>query len=153
MVERLTDIQFEELMNLNKYFTKKNIQLPTAGESESFDLAARETDDKFFLDADRRGRIELKIKLQTRYALTKLPLVRIDLNSPPHINPDGTKVSRNHIHIYKDSDYNTGNLPWAYELNTIDIFAKDDIQADFMQIFYHFCEYCRIETYSIQGVI
>ena len=52
---------------------------------------------------DRRGRIELsKFKLQNRYALTKLPLVRIDIDSPPHMNPDGTKTSRNHIHIYKD---------------------------------------------------
>lgn len=153
MIEILTDAQFEELMNLNKYFTQKNIQLPTVGENKSFDLAARETEDKFFLDADRRGRIELKVKLQTRYALTKLPLVRIDLNSPPHINPDGTRVSRDHIHIYRDTDYNTGNLPWAYELNSINIFSKDDSSTDFMEVFYHFCEYCHIESHTVQGVI
>lgn len=139
-------------MALTKYFTKKNIRLPLSGENDIFDLAARETMDKFFLDVDRRGRIELKAKIQTRYALTKVPLVRIDLNSPPHINPDGTKVSRNHIHIYKDTDFDTGNLPWAYELTSINIFANDR-PTDFMQIFYHFCGYCNIESHNIQGVM
>lgn len=51
------------------------------GESDVFDLKSISTNDKFFLDVDRRGRIELsKFKLQNRYALTKLPLVRIDID-------------------------------------------------------------------------
>lgn len=137
--------EYKRLMELTKYFTKKNILLPSSGENDVFDLAARETTDKFFLDVDRRGKIELKAKIQTRYALTKVPLVRIDLNSPPHMNPDGIKMSRNHIHIYKDTDFDTGNLPWAYELTSIGIFANDS-PTDFMQIFYHFCEFCNIET-------
>lgn len=50
------------------------------GESDVFDLKSISTNDKFFLDVDRRGRIELsKFKLQNRYALIKLPLVRIDI--------------------------------------------------------------------------
>lgn len=41
------------------------------------------------LKRKERGGIELsKFKLQNRYAVTKLPLVRIDIDSPPHLNPD-----------------------------------------------------------------
>lgn len=101
---------------------------------------------------DRRGRIELsKFKLQNRYALTKLPLVRIDIDSPPHMNPYGTKTSRNHIHIYKEVDNDTGNLPWAYDLeNFAQIkFNQDDII--FMDIFTGFCEYCNININNVRG--
>lgn len=36
---------------------------------------------------------------------------RVDIDSPPHRNPDGTMTSRNHIHIYRETDHDTGNLP------------------------------------------
>ena len=94
---------------------------------------------------DRRGRIELsKFKLQNRYALTKLPLVRIDIDSPPHMNPDGTKTSRNHIHIYKEVDNDTGNLPWAYDLENFAQIKFNEDNIIFMDIFTGFCEYCNI---------
>ena len=66
--------------------------LPKNGESQIFDVESESTKDKFYIDVDRRGRIELsRFKLQNRYAMTKLPLVRIDIDSPPHLNPDGTR--------------------------------------------------------------
>lgn len=149
----MTNEEFDKLLNLTKYFTQDNIQLPYVGEANIFDVAAYQSNEKFFLDVDRRSRIELKIKIQTRYAITKIPLVRIDINSAPHRNPDGTKTSRNHIHIYRDMPNNLGNLPWAYDLETFEPFTDSITSMDFMQIFYSFCRYCNIETYNIQGVI
>ena len=105
----MTDLEFKRLMQLQKIFVKSSIILPNNGENSIYDLKSKETQDKFYLDVDRRGRIELsRFKLQTRYAVTKLPLVRIDIDSPPHLNPDGTKTSRNHIHIYREVDNDTG---------------------------------------------
>lgn len=97
--------------------------------------------------------IELKAKLQSRYVRNRLPLVRIDINSPPHINPDGRKLSRNHIHIFRECDNDTGNLPWAYELN--DVFKTNfDLKSlNFMSAFNLICKYCNIEAGDIQGVI
>lgn len=104
----MTDVEFQNLMKLKKVFVKEAIELPNNGENETYDLESIATRDKFYLDVDRRGRIELsRFKLQNRYAVTKLPLVRIDIDSPPHLNPDGTKTSRNHIHIYKEMDNDT----------------------------------------------
>ena len=150
----MSNEQFSMLLALVKCFSKKNIRLPLMGESSIFDVVSKSTKDTFYLDVDRRGRIELKVKVQMRDAVSKFPLVRIDLNSPRHMNPDGRRVSRNHIHLYRETEYDTGSLPWAYELSEVDeIFAGDANNPDFMQVFYHFCQFCNIETYDIQGVI
>lgn len=139
---------------MQKIFVKSSIILPNNGENSIYDLKSKETQDKFYLDVDRRGRIELsRFKLQTRYAVTKLPLVRIDIDSPPHLNPDGTKTSRNHIHIYREVDNDTGNLPWAYSLEEFDQIKFNRNNIVFMDIFSSFCEYCNISMENIQGVI
>lgn len=150
----MTNSEFHNLIKLKKIFTKDTIELPNNGENDTYDLKSTETRDKFYLDIDRRGRIELsKFKLQNRYATTKLPLIRIDIDSPPHMNPDGTKTTRNHIHIYRETDNDTGNLPWAYSLESFELiqFNKDNI--NFMEVFSSFCEYCNINIDNIQGVI
>ena len=150
----MTDLEFMDLMNMQKLFVEKNCQLPNNGDTKIFDLISNDANEKFLLDVDRKGRIELsKFKLQNRYAQTKLPLVRIDIDSPPHMNPDGTKVSRNHIHIYKDMENDTGNLPWAYDLEGFDGVKFDSDNIQFMDVFISFCEYCHISIENIQGVM
>ena len=150
----MTDLEFQNLMKLQKIFIKDSIKLPLNGKKDTYDLKSIETNDKFYLDVDRRGRLELvKFKLQNRYAITKLPLIRIDIDSPPHLNPDGTKTSRNHIHIYKELVNDTGNLPWAYDLKDFDGINFNENNINFMEIFISFCEYCNIKLENIQGVI
>ena len=149
----MTDIEFQSLIQLKKIFAKKGVILPFTGNCNTYDLKSTTTSDKFYLDIDRRGSIELKVKLQSRYVRNRLPLVRIDINSPPHINPDGRKLSRNHIHIFRECDNDTGNLPWAYELN--DVFKTNfDLKSlNFMSAFNLICKYCNIEAGDIQGAI
>lgn len=148
----MTNTEFNILMGLTKTFSQSPIKLPMPGINKIYNLESTSSDDKFFLDVDRRGKIELsKFKIQHRYAITKLPLVRIDIDSPPHTNPDGSRVSRNHIHIYKEVEFDTGNLPWAYELNSVNGFSE--IPLDFISIFHFFCDYCNILTNNVQGVI
>ena len=63
----MTDFEFQDLIKLQKIFKKSNIILPNKGEREKFDLISKSTNDKFYLDINRRGRIELsKCTLQTR---------------------------------------------------------------------------------------
>lgn len=150
----MTDIEFYDLMKLKKVFVKDTIKLPDNGENKTYDVKSLLTKDRFYLDVDRRGKIELsRFKLQNRYAPTKLPLVRIDIDSPPHLNPDGTKTSRNHIHIYKAMDNNTVNLPWAYDLEDFAYINFNASQISFMEVFSSFCEYCNISIDNVQGVI
>lgn len=148
----MTNEEFNALMALAKVFSKPSIKLPLAGNDGIYEVESTSTNDRFLLDVDRNSKIELsKFKLQHRYVTTKLPLVRIDINSPPHTNPDGHRVSRNHIHIYRETENDTGNLPWAYDLEDLDGFNGKSL--DFMSIFYAFCEYCNIAADDIQGVL
>ena len=76
----MTDAEFECLLQMSKNFVKYKVDLPQNNESSVFDLVGNVPTEKFFLDIDRRGKIELsKFKIQTRYATTKFPLVRIDI--------------------------------------------------------------------------
>lgn len=149
----MTNQEFQNLMQLKKVFIKDAIALPNNGENETYDLESTVTKDKFYLDVDRRGKIELsRFKLQNRYAVTRLPLVRIDIDSPPHLNLDGTKTTRNHIHIFKEMDHDTGNLPWAYDLESFEYIDFNKNKVDFLLIFSGFCEYCNICMDHVQGV-
>ncbi len=150
----MTDTEFQYLMKLKKKFVVNNSRLPKNGENALFDLISTEANEKFILDVDRRGRIELsKFKLQNRYASTKLPLVRVDIDSPPHINPDGEILSRNHIHIFREIENDTGNLPWAYNLETFADMNFVTKNIKFMDVFMAFCEYCNINVENVQGVM
>lgn len=148
----MTQEEFVSLMKLEKVFSDDTAELPPSGKSAVFDLESTSTNDRFFLDIDRRGRIELlRYKIQNRYARTKLPLVRIDINGSTHTNPDGHRISRNHIHVYKETEDDTGNLPWAYELDELDGFDFESLE--FMEIFDSFCSYCNIRINNLQGVL
>jgi len=148
----MTNDEFNFLMQLTKKFKDQCPIFPQSGKNGIYMVNSTTTDDRFFLDIDRRSSAELaKIKIQNRYVTTRLPLVRIEIDCPPHTNPDGTTTSRNHIHIFRESDAETGNLLWAYELDSINCFK--DIPIDFMSVLLAFCEYCNIITCDIQGVI
>jgi hypothetical protein len=150
----MTNEKFRFLMSLEKIFMDSSVTLPLSGGKESFNLQSTTTNDKFILDIDRRSKFEFsKLKLQNRYAITKLPLVRIDINTPPHINPDGEKLSRNHIHVFRETQNDTGNLPWAFDLDTFDGILFDSKEPfNFMQIFTSFCDYCNINCNGIKDV-
>ena len=63
----MTNEDFENLLSLSKKFAQNNVYLPLIGYNDAFDIISKETKDKFFLDIDRRGKIELsKLKIQTR---------------------------------------------------------------------------------------
>ena len=69
------------------------------------------------------------------------------------MNPDGSKTSRNNIHIFKEMENDTGNLPWAYSLEDFETINFNRDCINFMEIFSGFCEYCNIIMNNIQGVI
>lgn len=139
----LTNNEFTLLLNAHKKFKDEKIQLPSSGESKRFDILCTDRREKLFLDVNRSGRIEInKSTLQHRYVE---PLIRIDLDSPPHTNPDGTKTSRNHIHVYKEGYGDS----WAYDLDKFKGFKFNTVM-NFSNIFIDICGYCNIEMPEIQ---
>ncbi|MDD6716645.1 MAG: hypothetical protein PUF49_09750 [Firmicutes bacterium] len=132
----LTQVQADTLMSMQKHFKESDIKISKVGESNVFELSDGEGENSFYFDIDRRGKIEFKTKFQERYETNDV-LVRLDLNSPDHINPDGSKVGRYHIHIYKEGYADR----WAYNINEYGF----KIDAPFRDNFYRFCNFCNIE--------
>ena len=145
----MTDALFNELMSLDKCFTRPGkIKLPGQQERKVYDVKSSTTEDKFLFDYDRRGRFELKHKKQLRHG-KDVCIIRLEINAPNHMNPDGNVLSRNHIHIYREGY----DLSWAYEL--FDIFPNIPQELSALNLFTIFCDYCKIDSTNIhlQGVL
>ena len=78
--------------------------------------------------------IALKRTYQNR-ARINIVLVRVDLNGPPHRNPDGEEILCPHIHIYKEG---YGDK-WAYVLP--DMFTNHN---DAFVVLLDFMRFCNI---------
>lgn len=134
------------IINSTKVMPQNTI-LPSANERKTFELSTDFKDLKIFVDIDRAGRLELrKCKIQDRYR--SLPLIRVDIDSPPHRFKDGSTTSRNHIHIFNpDKDEND-----TFNLEDFDATLFKNIN-NFSSILFDFCSYCNIQMPNVQGVI
>lgn len=77
-----------------------------------------------------------KIKLQTRFE--QFVLVRLDVNSQPHTNPNGDKIAGDHMHIYREG---FGDK-WACLINP----REFPNPMDWYQTFHDFCNFCSIDS-------
>lgn len=144
-MSELSQEKANNLIAMDKFFTKNKQRLPQVFEHAKIELSDSAKSITFYFDIDRRGKIELKSTLQNRYETNEI-LVRLDINGPEHINPDGTKVGRNHIHIYKEGYADR----WAYDTDKFGF----GVYNSFQEYFFKFCEYCHIQIPSnIQTVI
>lgn len=140
-MEKIKKQLFDEIISIHKYLPKK-FKVPNNNENCCVDIETTNENIKLILDIDRKGRIELKkAKMQERYK--SLPLIRVDIDSPPHRFSDGHVTSRNHIHIF-NVDKNEND---TYDLEEFDkvLFQKID---NFDDVFNDFCSYCNIEIRS-----
>lgn len=62
-------------------------------------------------------------------------LVRLDVNGPPHRNPDDSEIPCPHLHVYREGY----DLKWAYPIP--EIFGDCQTLMDFLD---SFCSYCNI---------
>ncbi|MDG6263275.1 DUF6978 family protein [Glaesserella parasuis] len=100
------------LLTLEKYdFSNGEYKFPYMGGSLRLSLQSMDKKETFNLDVTR-GYIALeKITFQTR-ARKAVVLVRLDIEGPPHRNPDGEEITCPHIHLYREG---YGDK-WAYPL-------------------------------------
>ena len=137
---------FDVLIKSKKEF-QNDFELPRTNEKKSFELKTDYKNIKIFLDIHRSGRIELKkCTIQDRYK--SVPLIRIDIDSPPHRDKNNNVSSRNHIHIYNPIT----NENDTYNLEDFNDNIFNDI-SNFNNIFFDFCSYCNIKIPNTQGVI
>ncbi len=133
----LTQAEADALIDMRKRFLKpRTISLPP-GVDESHELIGDDKREHFLLDL-WRGTMRLsKYKMQTRGRIIVV-LVRLDINSSPHTNPDDQIIGGSHLHIYKEGF----DDKWAYP---VDPKLFRDIQ-DAGTAFMDFCRFCNIEN-------
>lgn len=136
----LTNEEYSRVMSLKKCFDK-NIILPQENESKDFGLHSRETGEEFLLSAERKNIVKFSIyRSKFNHCYSKIPIVRLEIGGRPHINPDGTFIGRDHIHIFKEGY----DLSWAYELSEENYIKHFHNYNDYNLLFEDICVYCNI---------
>lgn len=134
----LSQNQFNELLAAEKYCVDSSpIEFPSHGTAETIELKTVDDRESFLIDINRKGKIKLsKCTYQERYASVEV-LLRLDIDGPPHENPDGELVPCPHLHIYKEGY----GVKWAYEIPNAFRNTKDLVVT-----LRDFLAYCKVKA-------
>ncbi|MDO4605024.1 MAG: hypothetical protein Q4B23_03485 [Helcococcus sp.] len=144
------DIQSKYLKNIQieKSFIQNKIDFPMVNDYVALELIDSNNDSNYLFDINRKQAIEIRCTYQTRYNKS-IQLLRLDLNSKPHRNPDGEVIKDTHIHIYTDK-YATAYAvklddPVLHEINPT--FDLEKLKTENIQdLFVAFSEFCNIKN-------
>lgn len=130
----LTQDDAERLLQMKKCFLDRSEITMFFGYKEQRFLVGEADDTSFKLDIAFGTKRRYKIKLQTRHH--SIELVRLEVNSTPHTNPDGSTIDGDHIHIYDEKN----GSKFAYQIDP-DRFPS---LKNCVLTFRDFCDYCNI---------
>jgi hypothetical protein len=134
----LTQDKVDQLIAMPKKLVETAmIEFSLAGAAKQFDALSEDGREAFVFDVNRRGKLKLsKCTYQERYAVVEI-LVRLDIDGPPHVNPDGADVPCPHIHVYKEG---FGDK-WAYPLPAGAFSNVNKLEVTFVE----FLRYCNVK--------
>lgn len=129
----LSENEIDVLLKTEKYcFESQKFSFPQLGGKISIPLFSENKQEEFLLDISR-SRIEvLKTTYQNRARKTII-LLRLDIGSAPHRNPNGQEISSPHLHIYKECYGDKFAYPLPEEFNL----CSDSI--DYLNTFMDYC--------------
>jgi len=131
-----TQTEADALIAMKKSFLNPRLISIPPGTDQSHELIGDDMRERFFLDL-WRGTIRLsKFRYQTR-GRRIIVLIRLDIDGATHTNPDGTKISGSHLHIYREGYEDK----WAFPLNSNEFGNPSNLWKTFED----FCRYCNIE--------
>jgi len=132
----LTQTEADALLAMAKTFANRTVISIPPGTNRIRDLIGSDPKERFLLDI-WRGTFRLsKLRYQTR-ARQVVILARLCIDGAPHTNPDGTRLSGSHLHVFREG-YDD---KWAQPLDTI----RFPNPTDIAQVFQNFCEFCNIQ--------
>jgi hypothetical protein len=156
----LTQEEANRLIQLEKKkISEETYNFPIASEALSIPVVSRDGRESFQIDINRKGIIKLtKCTYQERTEVTVI-LVRLDIDGPPHTNPDvisvpltsllpynNQTISCPHLHLYIEGFDDKWAIPVDPELfpQITDLFAT-------LEDFFKFCNIT--EPPTVQGDI
>ncbi len=98
----ITQSEADQLIAMEKLRVEdKEWFFPNPGERLAIPLVSSNKRESFMLSVTR-GRIKLTKASYLNLARKSIVLMRLDLDGPPHRNPDGIEIPRPHLHIYRE---------------------------------------------------
>jgi hypothetical protein len=98
----ITQAEADALIEMEKRFVDDNDwTFPAAGELIALELTSLDKRENFVLDVTR-AQIKLTKATYLNRARQAIILMRLDLDGPPHRNPDGTEIPCPHLHTYRE---------------------------------------------------
>lgn len=98
----ITQAEADALIEMEKRFVDENDwTFPATGERIGLELTSLDKRENFVLDVTR-AQITLTKATYQNHARQVIILMRLDLNGPPHRNPDGTEIQCPHLHTYRE---------------------------------------------------
>jgi len=98
----LTQAEADALLAMEKHRVDDTQHVfPTLGGSIEIPLTSANKRETFLLDITR-GRINLKKATYQNRVRTVVILARLDIDGPPHENPDGVEIPCPHLHTYRE---------------------------------------------------
>jgi hypothetical protein len=94
------------------------------GERLAIPLVSADKRENFMLDVSR-SQIKLTKATYQNRARQAIVLLRLDLDGPPHRNPDGVEVPCPHLHVYREGFADKWAVPAPADryANLLDLFA------------------------------
>jgi hypothetical protein len=121
----ITQAEADALMAMEKRCAEEKEWLfPAAGDRLAIPLTSMDKRENFMLDITR-GRIKLTKATYQNRARSAIILMRLDLDGPPHRNPDSEEIPCPHLHIYREGfgDKWAVTAPSDRYTNTLDLFS------------------------------
>ena len=98
----ITQTEADALIEMEKRFVDSTDWIfPAAGERIALELTSVDRRENFMLDVTR-AQIKLTKATYQNRARQAIILMRLDLDGPPHRNPDGTEIPCPHLHTYRE---------------------------------------------------
>ena len=134
MMEILSQAEANALLEMEKLPMDNNlVDLPDLGGRLNIQLRSQNTREEFYVTY-RRDSINLSKRNHHLRGRQAIGLARLDLDGPPHRNPDGQEIGGSHLHLYREGF----ELKWAFEI-PMDKFTNLD---DAYQALVDFLLYC-----------
>lgn len=124
----ITQAEADALIEMEKRFAEdEDWTFPSAGEGMALAVTSLDNRENFMLDITRAEIKLTKVTYQNR-ARQAIILMRLDIDGPPHRNPDGEEIRCPHLHIYREGfgDKWAIAAPPERYTNTLDLFSTCD---------------------------
>jgi Family of unknown function (DUF6978) len=121
----ITQSEADTLIEMEKRFSdNEDWTFPSAGPRIGLALTSLDKREHFMLDVTR-GQIKLTKATYQNRARQAIILMRLDLDGPPHRNPDGEEIPCPHLHVYKEGFGDKWAIPAPSDryTNTLDLFS------------------------------